>query len=121
MTTTRPASFSLRSIAVPAFGPALLFSVGEGVILPVVALSARDLGASVAVAALTVTLIGLGSWFFNLPANAGRLSGPQAQAPSPWRPRPCPHRCPGGSGCSRWRCSWSAWPPASSAWPGRST
>lgn len=69
MTTTRPADFSLRSIAVPAFGPALLFSIGEGAILPVVALSARDLGASVAVAALIVTLIGLGSWFFNLPAS----------------------------------------------------
>lgn len=69
MTTTRPAAFSLRSIALPAFGPALLFSIGEGAILPVVALSARDLGASVAVAALIVTLIGLGSWFFNLPAS----------------------------------------------------
>jgi MFS family permease len=69
MTTTRPAAFSLRSIAVPAFGPALLFSIGEGAILPVVALSARQLGASVAVAALIVTLIGLGSWFFNLPAS----------------------------------------------------
>jgi len=69
MTTTRPADFSLRNIAVPAFGPALLFSIGEGAILPVVALSARDLGASVAVAALIVTLIGLGSWFFNLPAS----------------------------------------------------
>lgn len=69
MTTTQTAPFSLRSIAVPAFGPALLFSIGEGAILPVVALSARDLGASVAVAALVVTLIGLGSWFFNLPAS----------------------------------------------------
>ena len=62
-------TFSLRSIAVPAFGPALLFCIGEGAVLPVVALSARDLGASVAVAALIVTLIGLGSWFFNLPAS----------------------------------------------------
>lgn len=69
MTTTQTAPFSLRSIAVPAFGPALLFSLGEGAILPVVALSARGLGASVAVAALVVTLIGLGSWFFNLPAS----------------------------------------------------
>ncbi|MEO5994882.1 MAG: MFS transporter [Arthrobacter sp.] len=67
--TTHTAPFSLRSIAVPAFGPALLFSIGEGAILPVVALSARDLGASVAVAALVVTLIGLGSWLFNLPAS----------------------------------------------------
>ncbi|MDQ0824696.1 MFS family permease [Arthrobacter sp. B2I5] len=61
--------FSLRSIAVAAFGPTLLYGIGTGAILPVVALSARDLGASVAVAALIVTLIGLGSWFFNLPAS----------------------------------------------------
>ncbi|MFF2316403.1 MFS transporter [Arthrobacter sp. NPDC058097] len=64
-----PPPFSLRGIAVPAFGPALLFSIGQGAILPVVALSAVQLGASVAVAALIVTLIGLGSWFFNLPAS----------------------------------------------------
>ncbi|MFF2030008.1 MFS transporter [Arthrobacter sp. NPDC058192] len=69
MTATSLAPFSLRTIAVPAFGPALMFSLGEGAILPVVALSARDLGASVAGAALIVTLIGLGSWFFNLPAS----------------------------------------------------
>jgi len=64
-----PEPFSLRSIAVAAFGPTLLFGIGQGAILPVVALSARNLGASVAVAALIVTLIGLGSWFFNLPAS----------------------------------------------------
>ena len=64
-----PAPFSLRSMAVAAFGPTLLFGIGQGAILPVVALSARDLGASVAVAALVVTLMGLGSWFFNLPAS----------------------------------------------------
>ncbi|MGN8129204.1 MFS transporter [Paenarthrobacter sp. 22069] len=64
-----PQPFSLRSIAVAAFGPTLLFGIGQGAILPVVALSARQLGASVAVAALVVTLIGLGSWFFNLPAS----------------------------------------------------
>ncbi|MDP9986395.1 MFS transporter [Arthrobacter sp. FW306-05-C] len=64
-----PEPFSLRSIAVAAFGPTLLFGIGQGAILPVVALSARELGASVAVAALIVTLIGLGSWFFNLPAS----------------------------------------------------
>ena len=64
-----PAPFSLRSMAVAAFGPTLLFGIGQGAILPVVALSARDLGASVAVAALVVTLMGLGSWFVNLPAS----------------------------------------------------
>ena len=64
-----PPPFNFRSIALPAFGPALLFCIGEGAVLPVVVLSARDLGASVAVSALIVTLIGLGSWFFNLPAS----------------------------------------------------
>lgn len=64
-----PQPFSLRSIAVAAFGPTLLFGIGQGAILPVVALTARDLGATVAVAALIVTLMGLGSWFFNLPAS----------------------------------------------------
>ncbi len=64
-----PEPFNLRSIAVAAFGPTLLFGIGTGAVMPVVALSARDLGASVAVAALIVTLIGLGSWFFNLPAS----------------------------------------------------
>ncbi len=48
--------FSLRRIAVPAFGPTALWSVGIGAVLPVVALSARDLGASVPVAALFVGL-----------------------------------------------------------------
>ena len=62
-------TFSLRSVALPAFGPALLFCIGEGAVLPVIALSARDLGASVAVSALIVTLIGLGSWIFNIPAS----------------------------------------------------
>jgi MFS family permease len=64
-----PQPFNFRNIAIPAFGPALLFCIGEGAVLPVVVLSARDLGASVAVSALIVTLIGLGSWFFNLPAS----------------------------------------------------
>jgi MFS family permease len=64
-----PAAFSLRRIAVSAFGPSLLFGVGEGAILPVVTLSARDLGASASRAALFVTLIGIGSLLSNIPAS----------------------------------------------------
>jgi MFS family permease len=63
------ASFDLRKIAVSAFGPSLLFGIGEGAILPVVPLSARDLGASVPVAALVVMLIGVGSLVSNIPAS----------------------------------------------------
>jgi len=62
-------SFSLRRIAVPAFGPSLLFGIGEGAILPIVPLTARDLGASVPMAALMVALIGIGSLLNNIPAS----------------------------------------------------
>jgi len=61
-------SFSLARIAVPAFGPSLLFGLGEGAVYPILALSARDLGASSAQASLIVALIGIGSMVANLPA-----------------------------------------------------
>jgi len=61
--------FSLRRIAVSAFGPSLLFGLGEGAILPVIPLTARELGASVPMAALVVTLIGVGSLVSNIPAS----------------------------------------------------
>jgi MFS family permease len=61
--------FSLRRIAVSAFGPSLLFGLGEGAILPVIPLSARELGASVPEAAFIVTLIGIGSLVSNIPAS----------------------------------------------------
>jgi MFS family permease len=69
--TSSPASssFSLRRIAVPAFGPSLLFGLGEGAILPIVPLTARELGASVPIAALMVALIGIGSLLNNIPAS----------------------------------------------------
>lgn len=65
-----PRPFSLRRIALPAFGPSLLFGIGEGAILPIAPLTARELGASVAQAALVVTLIGVGSLASNVPASA---------------------------------------------------
>lgn len=61
--------FSLRRIAATAFGPTLLFGLGEGAILPVVVLGARELGASVPTAALIVTGIGVGSLLSNIPAS----------------------------------------------------
>jgi MFS family permease len=56
-------------VAVPAFGPSLLFGLGEGAILPIVPLTARDLGASVSMAALVVALISIGSLLNNIPAS----------------------------------------------------
>lgn len=61
--------FTLRRIALSAFGPSLLFGLGEGAIFPVIPLSARNLGGSVAMAALIVTLIGIGSLISNIPAS----------------------------------------------------
>ncbi|WP_125610601.1 MFS transporter [Specibacter cremeus] len=59
----------MRAIAVPVFGPTLLFGVAQGAILPVIPLTARDMGASLAAAALVVTLMGLGSLVSNIPAS----------------------------------------------------
>ncbi len=61
--------FSLRKIALPVFGPSFLFGLGEGAILPVIALTVRELGGSIALAALMVTLIGIGSLVSNIPAS----------------------------------------------------
>ncbi len=62
------AEFSLRRIAVPAFGPSVLWSVGAGAVLPVVALSARGLGASVGLAALFVGLTAASEFAAAVPA-----------------------------------------------------
>lgn len=62
--------FSLRSIALPAFGPTAVWSVGVGATLPVVALSARDLGASIAVAAAFVLIEGIAAFVSSLPAGS---------------------------------------------------
>ena len=63
-------TFSWRQVAVPVYGPTLLVSIGAGAILPLVALSARDLGASIGVAALVVAMLGIGQLAGDLPAGA---------------------------------------------------
>lgn len=62
--------FSLRSIALPAFGPTAVWSVGVGAAVPVIALSARDLGASVALAAAFVLIEGMSAFVSSLPAGS---------------------------------------------------
>ncbi|WP_026532920.1 MFS transporter [Arthrobacter sp. H41] len=61
-------TFSFKAIAVGAYGPSLLYGVATGAILPVIALTARDLGADLATAALIITLTGIGSLVTNVPA-----------------------------------------------------
>lgn len=60
--------FNLRKIAVGAFGPSLLYGAATGSIVPVIVLSATELGADVATAALILTLTGIGSLVTNVPA-----------------------------------------------------
>lgn len=67
--SSKDADFSLRRIAISAFGPSLMFGMAEGTVLPVIALVAREMGASVAMAALFVGLISLGSLLSNIPAS----------------------------------------------------
>lgn len=57
-----------RRVALAAYGPTLLVSTGHGAVLPLVALSARELGSSLELAALLVGLFGLGQLIGDLPA-----------------------------------------------------
>lgn len=61
---------SLRAIALSAYGPTLLGSTGAGAVSPIVAVSARELGASVGVAALLVAMLGVGQLLGDLPSGA---------------------------------------------------
>lgn len=68
MTAPSDTPFRLRSVAVSAYGPSLLYGFSQGVIAPVIAISAIDRGSSVAVAGLVVSLMGIGSIVSNIPA-----------------------------------------------------
>ncbi len=82
MTDAPPTEPTLRSLGLPVYGPSFLFAVGQGAVIPIVALAAKDLGASVAIASLTVALRGIGTMLFDLPAGAlvSRLGERRAMA-----------------------------------------
>jgi MFS family permease len=66
MSTERP--FSFRSIALPAVLPTLLFSIGEGAILPIIPVIADDLGASLAVAGFIAAMVMIGELVGDIPS-----------------------------------------------------
>lgn len=70
MTAETAESIKWRSLLIPIYGPTILISIGMGAVLPLIALSALDLGASVAQAAVVVGLIGMGQLAGDLPAGA---------------------------------------------------
>jgi MFS family permease len=93
---------SLGDLGLSVYLPTLLFAIGQGAVIPIVALAAKDLGASVAVAGLIAAARNIGVLSFDVPAGwlvtrfgekkamaggtiivAASLAG-SALAPSPW-------------------------------------
>jgi MFS family permease len=66
--TRIPPPFTWRSIILPAYLPTLLFSIGEGAIIPVIPVLATDRGASIALAGLIAAMIMVGELIGDLPA-----------------------------------------------------
>jgi MFS family permease len=64
---------SPRALLLPVYLPALLFSIGQGAIIPMIPLLAHDVGASVALAGIVVAMRGIGTIAFDIPA--GQLVG----------------------------------------------
>lgn len=113
-----PKEVTLRSIGLSVYLPTLLFAIGQGAVIPIVALAAKDLGAGVAMAGLIVALRGIGILVFDVPAGwlVGRfgekfamtfgtilviltLAG-SALAPNPWVFAVCSFLM---------GCAWSVW------------
>lgn len=59
---------SIRSLIPTVYAPSLLFGIGQGAVIPIVALTARDAGASVGLAAFAVALRGIGAMAFDVPS-----------------------------------------------------
>ena len=59
---------TLRSLVPTVYAPSFAFAVGQGAVIPIVALTARDVGASASVAALAVALRGVGTLCFDVPS-----------------------------------------------------
>jgi len=59
---------TIGPLILPVYIPNLLFATGQGAIVPILALDARQLGASAAVAGIVVAASGLGTVAFDIPA-----------------------------------------------------
>lgn len=62
---------TIRSLTLTVYAPTFVFAVGQGAVIPIMALAARGVGASVALAGVIVALRGIGTLSFDIPA--GRL------------------------------------------------
>jgi MFS family permease len=68
VSSASPPLFPLRSVVLGAFLPTLVLEIGIGAMLPVVAATATDRGASLTVAGLVTALMPIGKIAFDLPA-----------------------------------------------------
>ncbi len=71
MSDTQPQGqppFTLASLTFSVYVPTLLFSIGQGAVLPIVPLYALELGASAAVAGFVVGMRGVGLMLFDVPS-----------------------------------------------------
>lgn len=68
MTSGTAHPFSWRSIVLPAYLPTLLFSLGEGALIPVIPVVATERGASLALAGLIAAMLMVGELVGDLPA-----------------------------------------------------
>ena len=68
MTAERP--FRWRTVALAAFLPTLLFSIGEGAIIPIIPAVAGDLGATLALAGFISSMLLVGHLLGDIPSGA---------------------------------------------------
>lgn len=68
--TSQDDDFRIRDVALAAYGPSVISSVGHGAVMPILALRARDLGADVSTSAFVVAMLGVGMLLASLPAGA---------------------------------------------------
>ena len=68
VTSPTARTFSWRSIVLPAYLPTLLFSLGEGALIPVIPVVATERGASLALAGLIAAMLMVGELIADLPA-----------------------------------------------------
>ena len=68
MTKKPTAEFSFRSVAVAVFLPTLLFSIGEGALIPLIPVAATNLGASLAIAGVISGMVMIGELVGDVPS-----------------------------------------------------
>ncbi|GHD48564.1 MFS transporter [Mycetocola manganoxydans] len=60
--------FSIRSVAIVVFVPTLLFSIGEGALIPLIPIAATNLGASLAIAGVIAGMLMIGELAGDIPS-----------------------------------------------------